>query len=195
MVPLGAGVFCVLGWHMMGSAGCGVAWLKPQSIDWSVACYRIGAITFSLPRLARPLLSSLRSPVSSEADQYAPTPSHRRRGGARGRRRQARGTAYAAPPFRAPVFEQVRGEGSPERLPWQAVDVPCRKVCGPTRLAMSAASAASTMTRYSCRVLIGTIAFRPGKSQPSAWRMPCCRPASHHSPSNMIRPSGSMALR
>jgi hypothetical protein len=44
----------------------------------------------------------------------------------------------------------------------------CRKVCGPTRLAMSAAAAASTTTRYSCRVLIGTIAFRPGKSQPSA---------------------------
>ena len=68
-----------------------------------------------------------------------------------------------------------------------------RKVCGPTRLAMSAASAASTTTRYSWRVLIGTIAFRPGKSQPSACMTPCCRPARHHSRSNGSRPAGNIA--
>ena len=29
----GACVLCVLIWHLMGSAGCGVAWLKSQSVD------------------------------------------------------------------------------------------------------------------------------------------------------------------
>jgi hypothetical protein len=47
----------------MGSAGCNVAWLKPQSVDGSTACYTIGAIICSLPRGLLPLGSSVRSPV------------------------------------------------------------------------------------------------------------------------------------
>ncbi len=65
MIPLGAGVLCVLGWHLMGSAGYRVAWLKPQSVGGSAARYRIGAIICSLPRVLLLLGSSLRSPVSS----------------------------------------------------------------------------------------------------------------------------------
>ena len=70
-MPLGACVLCVLGWHLMGSAGCKVAWLKPQSVDGSAACYRIGAITCSLPRASLPLGSSLRSPFLAEAKYQA----------------------------------------------------------------------------------------------------------------------------
>lgn len=33
----------------MGLAGCGAAWLKPQSVDGSAACYRIGAVIHSPP--------------------------------------------------------------------------------------------------------------------------------------------------
>jgi ABC-type transport system substrate-binding protein len=39
-------------------------------------------------------------------------------------------------------------------------------VCGPTRLVISAACAASTTMRWSCRVLIGFMACCPGNSQP-----------------------------
>lgn len=47
----------------MGSAGCNVARLKPQSVDGSTACYRIGAIICSLPRALLPLGSAVRPPV------------------------------------------------------------------------------------------------------------------------------------
>jgi hypothetical protein len=63
MIPSGACVLYVLIRHLMGSAGCRVAWLKPQWAEISAACYRIGAIICSLPRASLPLGSSLRSPV------------------------------------------------------------------------------------------------------------------------------------
>lgn len=47
----------------MGSAGCNVARLKPQSVDGSAACYRIDAIICSLPRALLPLGSTVRPPV------------------------------------------------------------------------------------------------------------------------------------
>ena len=45
----GVCVLYVLIWHLMGSAGCGAAWLKSQSAKLA-ACYTIGAIICSLPR-------------------------------------------------------------------------------------------------------------------------------------------------
>src|SRR5437879_2498403 len=49
--------------HLMGSAGCGAAWLQSQSVDRSTACYRIGAIIRSLPRASLPLGARFRPPV------------------------------------------------------------------------------------------------------------------------------------
>jgi hypothetical protein len=45
----GVCVLYVLMWHLMGSAGCRAAQLKSQSAKLA-ACYRIGAIIYSLPR-------------------------------------------------------------------------------------------------------------------------------------------------
>jgi hypothetical protein len=45
----GVCVLYVLMWHLMGSAGCGAAWLKSQSAK-RAARYRIGAVICSLPR-------------------------------------------------------------------------------------------------------------------------------------------------
>ena len=55
----------------MGLAGCRVAWLKPQSVAGSTACYRIGAIVCSLPRASLPLGSSSRPPVFFASPAYA----------------------------------------------------------------------------------------------------------------------------
>ncbi len=55
------------------------------------------------------------------------------------------------------LLKEVRGKGSPERLPWQAVEGLCRSVCGLTRLRIPAASAASQNARWSCRVEIGSV--------------------------------------
>src|SRR6266481_2318752 len=65
----GACVLCVLMRHLMGSAGCGAARLKSQSVEGSAACYRIGAIIHSLPRASLPLGSSFRPPVLVGADR------------------------------------------------------------------------------------------------------------------------------
>jgi hypothetical protein len=54
----------------MGSAGCGAARLKSQSVEGSAACYRIGAIIHSLPRASLPLGSSFRPPVWSAQIGY-----------------------------------------------------------------------------------------------------------------------------
>src|SRR5882762_8260860 len=67
----GACVLYVLVWHLMGSAGCGAAWLKSQSVDGSTACYRIGAVIHYLPRASLPLGSSVRPPVWSTLPGYA----------------------------------------------------------------------------------------------------------------------------
>ena len=45
----GVCVLYVLIWHLMGSAGCRAARLKSQSAELA-ACYRIGAVIYSLPR-------------------------------------------------------------------------------------------------------------------------------------------------
>jgi len=45
----GVCVLYVLIWHLMGSAGCRAARLKSQSAKLT-ACYRIGAVIYSLPR-------------------------------------------------------------------------------------------------------------------------------------------------
>ena len=65
----GACVLCVLNRHLMGSAGCGAARLKSQSVEGSAACYSIGAIIRSLPRASLPLGSSFRPPVLVGADR------------------------------------------------------------------------------------------------------------------------------
>ena len=65
--------------------------------------------------------------------------------------------------------------------------------CGPTRLVISAACAASTTTRWSCRVLIGFMACCPGNSQPSRCITPCWCPTFHHSRSRVSRSAWSAA--
>ena len=65
----GACVLCVLMRHLMGSAGCGAARLKSQSVEGSAACYRIGAIIHSLPRASLPPGSSFRPPVLVGVDR------------------------------------------------------------------------------------------------------------------------------
>src|SRR6201989_882150 len=65
-----------------------------------------------------------------------------------------------------------------------------RSVCGPTRLVISAACAASTTMRWSCRVLIGFMACCPGNSQPSRCITPCRCPTFHHSRSKVSRSAG-----
>jgi hypothetical protein len=64
----GVCVLYVLMWHLMGSAGCGVAGLKSQSAK-RAACYRIGAIICSLPRAS--LRSGARFDLLSDWRCYA----------------------------------------------------------------------------------------------------------------------------
>src|ERR1700748_2325578 len=70
-----------------------------------------------------------------------------------------------------------------------------RSVCGPTRLVISAACAASTNMRCRGPVLIGFMACCPGNSQPSRCITPCWRPTFHHSRSRVSKSAGSMPLR
>src|SRR5215216_1514079 len=64
----GVCVLYVLMWHLMGSAGCGAAWLKSQSAK-RAARYRIGAVICSLPRAS--LRSGARFDLLSDWRYYA----------------------------------------------------------------------------------------------------------------------------
>lgn len=80
------------------------------------------------------------------------------------------------------VFQQVGGEAMPQGMGSD----PLGDIGRLSRLDDNAVN---------CRVLIGTVALRPGKSQPPGSMMPCCRPVRHQSRNNGSSPSGSMALR
>ena len=69
MITLGAcGVLCVLGWHLMGSAGCKVAWLKPQWVERSPHATQSAPSPAPSSGIVPRSGNSVRVPVSLDAE-------------------------------------------------------------------------------------------------------------------------------